>query len=55
MEKLKVIIDTDPGVDDVACLTFALFDPNVEVKLLTTVAGNITVEKCTRNLLHVLN
>lgn len=55
MEKLKVIIDTDPGVDDIACLTFALFDPNVEVKLLTTVAGNIAVEKCTRNLLHVLN
>jgi len=52
-EKIKVIIDTDPGVDDVACIIYAMNDPNLDVKLLTTVAGNISIKKATRNLLHV--
>ena len=52
-EKIKVIIDTDPGVDDVACIIYAMNDPNLDVKLLTTVAGNISLKKATRNLLHV--
>lgn len=51
----KVIIDTDPGVDDVACLVYAFFDEYIDIKLLTTVAGNISVEKTTRNLLHLLD
>ena len=29
--KTKLIIDCDPGVDDTACLTYALFDENIEV------------------------
>lgn len=55
MEKIKVIIDTDPGVDDTACLVYALFDEKLDVKLITTVSGNICVEKTTRNMLHVLD
>ncbi len=51
----KVIIDTDPGVDDVACLIYAFFDEYIDIKLLTTVAGNISLEKTTRNLLHLLD
>lgn len=51
----KVIIDTDPGVDDIACLSYAFFDENVEIKLLTTVAGNVNVNLTTRNLLHILD
>ena len=51
--KIKIIIDTDPGVDDVACIIYAMNDPNVDVKLLTTVAGNLSLKKATRNLLHV--
>lgn len=54
-KKVKVIIDTDPGVDDTACLIYALADSNIEVKLLTTVAGNISVDTSTRNLLHLLD
>ena len=52
---IKVIIDTDPGVDDTACLIYAFFDKNIDVKLLTTVAGNVGVDKTTRNLLHLLD
>jgi len=54
-EKIKVIIDTDPGVDDAACLIYAFKDENVDVKLLTTVAGNISLERATRNTLHLLD
>lgn len=51
----KVIIDTDPGVDDSACLIYAFFDKRIDIKLLTTVVGNINLEKATRNLLHLLD
>ncbi len=54
-EKVKLIIDTDPGVDDSACLIYAFFDKNVEIKLLTTVAGNVGIDVSTRNLLHLLD
>lgn len=55
MKKYKVIIDTDPGVDDSTCLTFAFFDEKLDIKLLTTVSGNVSIEKNTRNLLHLLD
>ena len=54
-EKTKVIIDCDPGVDDTACLIYAFFDQNVDIKLLTTVAGNVGIDVSTRNLLHVID
>ncbi len=52
--EVKVIIDTDPGVDDSACILYALFDQNIKIELFTTVAGNISIDKATRNLLHLL-
>ncbi len=54
-KKYKVIIDTDPGVDDAACLLYAFFDENVEIKLLTSVVGNTSLDKTTRNLLHLMD
>ena len=53
--KYKLIIDTDPGVDDAVCLLYALTDDNVQTLLLTTVVGNIPIEKATRNTLHILD
>ncbi len=53
--KYKLIIDTDPGVDDSVCLIYALTDENVEVALLTTVVGNISIDIATRNTLHLLD
>lgn len=55
MKKYKVIIDTDPGVDDAACLIFAFFDKKLDIKLLTSVSGNVRVKTGTRNLLHLLD
>lgn len=54
-EKHKLIIDTDPGVDDAVCLIYALTDENVDVRLLTTVVGNIGIDTATRNTLHLLD
>lgn len=54
-EKYKVIIDTDPGVDDAACLVYALFDEKIDIKLLTTVVGNVKLATATRNMLHLLD
>lgn len=55
MDKIKVIIDTDPGVDDAACLVYALFDEMLDIKLITTVVGNMKIETATRNILHLLD
>ncbi len=54
-DKIKVIIDTDPGVDDAACLIYSLFDKKIDIKLLTTVVGNLSIETATRNMLHILD
>jgi len=50
----RIIIDTDPGVDD--SLTFLLALASLEIKLeaLTTTQGNVTLDKATRNALSVL-
>ncbi|MFD1550063.1 ribonucleoside hydrolase RihC [Levilactobacillus fuyuanensis] len=45
----KIIMDTDPGIDDAAALTMAINDPSIDLKLITTVAGNVTVDKTTIN------
>ena len=54
-KKYKVIIDTDPGVDDAACLIYAFFDEYIDIKLLTSVVGNTSLAKTTRNLLHLMD
>lgn len=50
----RVIIDTDPGVDDALALYLALKSPELRVEAITTVAGNAPVEHCTRNVFTVL-
>ncbi len=54
-EKIKVIIDTDPGVDDSACLIYAFFNERIDIKLITSVVGNVPLKTATRNLLHLLD
>ncbi|HTQ38935.1 MAG TPA: nucleoside hydrolase [Pirellulales bacterium] len=46
----KVIIDTDPGIDDAVALTMALFDPELEVLALTATGGNVFPSQATRNV-----
>ena len=50
----RVIIDTDPGIDDTAAILFALGSPELQVDALTTVFGNVSVEHCTTNALRIL-
>ncbi len=46
---VKVIIDTDPGIDDTMAIFFAFLHPQIEVLGLTSVFGNVEVEKTARN------
>jgi len=34
---MKVLMDTDPGIDDAAALTMAINDPKIDLQLITTV------------------
>ncbi|HUJ91816.1 MAG TPA: nucleoside hydrolase, partial [Gaiellaceae bacterium] len=51
---IPIIVDCDPGHDDAIALLLALISPEVELRGVTTVAGNQTLEKTTRNALKVL-
>ncbi|CAI3787937.1 Pyrimidine-specific ribonucleoside hydrolase RihB [Pseudomonas sp. MM227] len=49
-DKIDLIIDTDPGADDVVALLLALASPEeINVRALTTVAGNVRLDKTSRN------
>lgn len=50
----KVVIDTDPGIDDAVAILFALASPAFEVIGITTVAGNIGISTVTRNAGRIL-
>lgn len=54
MERIPLIIDTDPGIDDAVAIALALFDPRFDVRLITTVAGNVGIEATTANALKLL-
>lgn len=54
MTKKQIIIDTDPGIDDAVALAIALFSNELEVKLITTVAGNVGLDYVTQNALKLL-
>lgn len=54
MNKRPIIIDTDPGIDDAVAIAIALFSEELDVKLLTTVAGNVSLDKVTCNTLRIL-
>ena len=51
----RVLIDTDPGVDDAQAVLFAFASQDLEVVGLTTVFGNVETELATRNALRLLD
>lgn len=53
--KRKIIIDTDPGIDDALALIFALQHPEVEVLGITSVGGNKGLDNTTDNVTRILN
>jgi len=44
--KIPVIIDTDPGVDDVIAILLALASPEIEVLAIIVSYGNTDVNAC---------
>ncbi len=51
---LRIILDTDPGIDDALALFLALSSPEVTLEAVTTVQGNVSVELTTYNALTLL-
>lgn len=50
---LKILFDTDPGVDDAMALLFLHRHPAVELVGITTVFGNAEIDVTTRNALYL--
>lgn len=53
-DNVKLIIDTDPGIDDAMAIFYAAAAPEIELLGLTSIFGNVTVETATRNALRLL-
>ncbi|MBY6090731.1 nucleoside hydrolase [Pseudooceanicola sp. 502str34] len=50
---MKLIIDTDPGIDDAMAVFYAARDPRIELVGLTSVFGNVLTPIATRNALRL--
>lgn len=46
---MRVLIDTDPGIDDSVALALAVRSPELEIVAVITTYGNTTVDRATRN------
>jgi inosine-uridine nucleoside N-ribohydrolase len=51
--KNKIILDTDPGIDDAMAILFAEAHPAIELKAITTIYGNATIDNATQNALFL--
>lgn len=49
----KIILDTDPGVDDVLAILLSLASPEIEVSLISIVFGNTHAPVAHNNLLKI--
>src|SRR5579872_3760591 len=50
----RVIIDTDPGVDDAFALLLAMRSPELKIEGITPVAGNVPLELTLPNALRMV-
>jgi purine nucleosidase len=50
----RVIIDTDPGVDDALALLLAMHSPELKIEGITPVAGNVTLDVAVANALRMV-
>ena len=51
----KIILDTDPGTDDAMALMLALNSPELDVRAITVVPGNVTAEQGLENALRMVS
>src|SRR5690606_943382 len=49
----RILLDCDPGLDDALALLLVHGDPALELVAVTTVAGNVPLERTTRNALDL--
>ena len=54
ISRKNVLIDCDPGIDDALALLLALSSDDLNVEGLTTVYGNVGVDRSTENLINIL-
>lgn len=52
---IRLVIDTDPGVDDAHAIMLAAAHPQVRIEAVTTVAGNVTLDRTTANACKILD
>jgi purine nucleosidase len=50
----RIIIDTDPGVDDAAAILLALASPEIEVMGISVVGGNVPLEATVANACKII-
>lgn len=55
MTKTPVILSTDPGIDDAAALGVAFYRNELDIRLITTLHGNVDIGKTTANTLKILD
>lgn len=55
MAPQRIVIDTDPGIDDALAILLALASPEVDLRALTVVAGNVPLAQCVANALSTLD
>lgn len=53
MSKIAVIIDTDPGIDDFLAIMLAKSSAKLDIRAITAVCGNQTLEKTSKNALDI--
>src|SRR5580704_1598452 len=51
---VRVIIDTDPGVDDALALLLAMRSPELKIEAITPVAGNVPLDLTLPNALRMI-
>jgi inosine-uridine nucleoside N-ribohydrolase len=54
MTPTPIILDCDPGHDDAIAILLAVASPELDLRAVTTVSGNQTLDKTTNNALRVL-
>lgn len=50
---MKIVFDTDPGIDDAMALLYLNACPQLDLLGITTILGNASIEQCTRNTLFL--
>lgn len=54
MKKKQVILDVDTGIDDAVAICMATYSDKLNIKLITTICGNLNVGAVTKNTLDLL-